>query len=145
MKVGLAADHGGYDLKEIIKDHLKEKNIEYIDYGTESTDSVDYPDYALKLGEAIKNEEVDTGIAICGTGIGMSIALNKVPGIRAAHCTDTFSARAARRHNNAHVLCLGARITGSEIAKDIVDNYLESSFDGGRHQRRIDKITEIER
>ncbi|WP_425538563.1 ribose 5-phosphate isomerase B [Microaceticoccus formicicus] len=145
MKLGIAADHGGYDLKEQIKKHVEAKGIEIIDYGTHSLESVDYPDYAYKLTTAVLGKEVDLGIAICGTGVGISIACNKVEGIRAAHCTDSFTARATRQHNDANIICLGGRITGIEIAKDIIDNFLESSFDGGRHQNRINKITAIEK
>lgn len=145
MKLGIAADHGGYDLKEQIKQHIEAKGIEIIDYGTHSLESVDYPDYAYKLTTAVLSKEVDLGIAICGTGVGISIACNKVEGIRAAHCTDSFTARATRQHNDANIICLGGRITGIEIAKDIIDNFLGSSFDGGRHQNRINKITAIEK
>lgn len=145
MKLGIAADHGGYDLKEQIKKHVEAKGIEIIDYGTHSLESVDYPDYAYKLTTAVLGKEVNLGIAICGTGVGISIACNKVEGIRAAHCTDSFTARATRQHNDANIICLGGRITGIEIAKDIIDNFLESSFDGGRHQNRINKITAIEK
>lgn len=145
MKLGIAADHGGYDLKEQLKQHIEAKGIEIIDYGTHSLDSVDYPDYAYKLTTGVLSKEVDLGIAICGTGVGISIACNKVEGIRAAHCTDSFTARATRQHNDANIICLGGRITGIEIAKDIIDNFLGSSFDGGRHQNRINKITAIEK
>lgn len=144
MKLGIASDHGGYELKEILKDHLSKKDIELVDYGTNSLESCDYPDYAKALAEGVVAGEVEMGIAICGTGVGISIACNKVKGIRAAHVTDTFTARAAREHNDANIICLGARITGVEIAKDIIDNFLLSSFQAGRHQKRIDKISEIE-
>lgn len=145
MKLGIAADHGGYDLKEQLKQHIEAKGIEIIDYGTHSLDSVDYPDYAYKLTTGVLSKEVDLGIAICGTGVGISIACNKVKGIRAGHCTDSYTARAIRKHNDVNVICLGGRITGIEIAKDIIDNFLSSSFDGGRHQNRINKITAIEK
>lgn len=145
MKLGIAADHGGYELKELIIDHLKSKGYELVDYGTNSNESVDYPDYASKLCQGILDKEVDQGIAICGTGIGISIACNKFPGIRAALCSDTFSARATRNHNDANILCLGARVLGQEIAKDIVDNFLQEDFQGGRHQARVEKIHLIEK
>lgn len=145
MKIGIASDHGGYELKELLIEYLEEKSYDMVDYGTDSPESVDYPDYAEKLCSGIISKEVDQGIAICGTGIGISIACNKIDGILAAHCTDTFSARAAKNHNNANVLCLGARISGVEIAKDIVDNFLASQFDGGRHERRVMKIKDLER
>lgn len=145
MKLGIASDHGGFELKEELKKHIEKKGIEIKDFGTHSLDSVDYPDYAKKLCTAILEGEVELGIAICGTGVGISIACNKVAGIRAAHCTDSFTARMVRNHNDANVICLGGRITGIEIAKDIIDNYLNSTFEGGRHQLRVDKITEIEK
>ncbi|SNR83567.1 ribose 5-phosphate isomerase B [Desulfurobacterium atlanticum] len=145
MKIALASDHGGYRLKETIKKFLEEENIEYIDFGTNSEESVDYPDFALKAAESIVKEETDRGIFICGTGIGISIAANKVPGIRAALCYNIFAAEMSRRHNNANVLALGGRVIGDELAKAIVKKWLETPFDGGRHERRINKISEIER
>ncbi|MGM0501238.1 MAG: ribose 5-phosphate isomerase B [Bacillota bacterium] len=140
MKLAIGSDHGGYDLKEEIKELLDEKGIQYEDFGTDSPESVDYPDYATPLAEAVAEGKYDKGILICGTGIGMSIAANKVPGIRAALCHDVFSARATREHNDSNILTMGARIIGSELAKAIVDAWLSTDFDGGRHQRRIDKI-----
>lgn len=145
MKLAIGCDHGGYNLKTAILEHLDKKGIEYKDFGCYSTESCDYPDFAEKVAEAIVNGECERGIIVCGTGIGISIAANKVPGIRAAHCTDTFSAKASRQHNDANILALGERITGVGLALDIVDAYLEAEFEGGRHQRRIDKITEIEK
>jgi ribose 5-phosphate isomerase B len=145
MKIAIGSDHGGYSLKmEIIK-HLENKNVEFKDFGTYETVSCDYPDYGHRVAEAIVNKEYNLGILVCGTGIGISIAANKVPGIRAAHCTDTFSGRAAREHNNANILCLGERITGPGLALDIVDSFLAGEFLGGRHATRVDKITEIEK
>lgn len=144
MKIGIGSDHGGFELKEILKDYLVEKGHSLVDVGCYSEDSVDYPDIGEDLCREVIEGNIDEAIAICGTGIGISIACNKVKGIRAAHVTDTFSARASKNHNNANVLCMGARITGVEIAKDIVDNYLESSFDHGRHERRVNKIMDIE-
>ena len=145
MKIALASDHGGYKLKETIKEFLKKENIEYIDFGAYSEESVDYPDFALKAAESIVKGETDRGIFICGTGIGISIAANKIPGIRAALCYNIFAAEMSRRHNNANVLALGGRVIGEELAKAIVKKWLETPFDGGRHERRINKISEIEK
>ncbi len=146
MKLALASDHGGFRLKSEIADFLKKSNINYQDIGTYSEESVDYPDYALKVAEAIVQGIFDFGIICCGTGIGVSIAANKVPGVRAALCQDTFSARMAREHNDANVLTLGQRVIGSGLAIDIVKTFLESGFrDEGRHGRRVEKIIEIEK
>ncbi len=145
MKVALACDHGGFRLKEVIKTYLEELNIEYVDYGTFSEESVDYPDFAYKAAKAVAAGEVDRGVFICGTGIGISIAANKVRGIRAALCYNIFAAEMSRRHNNANVLCLGGRVLGDELAKAIVKVWLETPFDGGRHERRVKKIAEIEK
>lgn len=144
MKIGIGSDHGGYELKEHIIEYFKEENIEYVDYGTYSTESVDYPDYGKKVGQAIMNGEVEKGIVICGTGIGISLAANKVKGIRCALCSDTYSARMSREHNDANALALGGRVLGRDLAKEIVGVWLKSEFAGGRHQRRVDKISEIE-
>lgn len=144
MKIGIGSDHGGYELKEQIKEYLDTQNIEYVDYGTKSTESVDYPDYGKKVGEAIVNGEVDRGIVICGTGIGISLAANKVKGIRCALCGDTYSARMSREHNNANALALGARVIGRDLALEIVSVWIKSEFAGGRHERRVNKIGEIE-
>lgn len=140
MKIAIASDHAGFDLKEILIEYLKEKGIEVLDKGPFSTDSVDYPDYAKLLTKDVLSKEADFGIGICGTGIGMNIACNKQKGIRAALCSDSLSARLTRQHNNANVLNLGARIIGVELAKDIVDNFLSGEFEAGRHQKRIDKL-----
>ena len=145
MRVVIASDHGGFNLKKVIIEHLKAKNIDYEDLGTFTEESVDYPDYGQAVGEAVASGKFDRGIIICGTGIGISIAANKVPGIRAALCGDCFSAKASREHNNANVLALGERVTGVEHAKMIVDIWLETEFSGGRHERRVNKIKEIER
>lgn len=144
MKIGIGSDHGGYELKDSIKKHLMEKNIEVVDYGTDSTESVDYPDFGRAVAEAVVSKEVDRGIIICGTGIGISIAANKVKGVRAALCTDSYSARMSMEHNNANVLALGARVLGEGLALDIVDTWIETKFQGGRHERRVNKISEIE-
>lgn len=144
MKIGIGSDHGGYELKEYIKEYFQEEGIEYIDYGTNSFESVDYPDYGRKVGEAIVSKEVHKGIVICGTGIGISLAANKVKGVRCALCGDTYSARMSREHNNANALALGARVLGKDLALEIVKIWLNSEFAGGRHERRVNKISEIE-
>lgn len=144
MKLGISSDHGGFELKEHIKEYLKEENIEYIDYGTYSLDSVDYPDYGEKLARALVEGEVDRGITICGTGIGISITCNKVKGIRCALVNDTFSARMSKEHNDANIIALGARVIGKDLAIELVSTWLNSKFAGDRHKRRIDKIAAIE-
>lgn len=140
LRIAIGSDHGGYEYKEQIVSHLKEKGYECVDVGTYSTDSCDYPVIARTVTTKITTGEADRGILICGTGIGMSIVANKVKGIRAALCGDTFSARASRSHNNSNVLCLGERVIGINLAMDIVDIWLESKFEGGRHQRRVDMM-----
>jgi len=144
MKIAISSDHGGYNLKEAVKEHLDELKIEYKDFGCNSCDSVDYPDFALPVAEAVARGEFDRGIVICGTGIGISIACNKVPGIRAALCSDTFSARACREHNDANILAMGERVIGKGLAMDIVDEFLKGEFQGGRHAIRVGKISSIE-
>lgn len=143
--IAIGCDHGGLNLKELIKKNLKEWGCEYKDFGTFSEESCDYPDIAKEAALAVRRGECEKGILICGTGIGMSIAANKVSGIRAAHVCDTFSAKMAREHNNAQIICLGERITGPAVAVEIVKAYLEAEFLGGRHQTRVDKIMEIEK
>lgn len=145
MKIAIGCDHGGYSLKQVILKHLQQENIEVKDFGCYDTSSCDYPDYALSVAEAVAAGEFDKGILVCGTGIGISIAANKVPGIRAAHLTDTFSAKACAQHNNANIIALGERIIGPGLAIDIVDAYLSASFEGGRHANRINKISDIEK
>ena len=137
-KCAIACDHGGYDLKEEIKARFSE--IEWFDLGADSIESVDYPDYGLKLADVIEAGDVDTGIAICGTGIGISIAANRSKAVRCGLCTDTTMARLTRQHNDANVLALGARIVGVEAAMDIVDVFLKTEFEGGRHARRVEKL-----
>ncbi|MFA5576899.1 MAG: ribose 5-phosphate isomerase B [Tissierellaceae bacterium] len=144
MKIGIGSDHGGFELKEYIRDYLDGIGVECIDYGTYSLDSVDYPDYGKKLAEAVVAKEVDRGIAICGTGIGISISCNKVKGIRCALCGDTYSARMSREHNDANILALGGRVVGKDLALEIVSAWLSAEFAGGRHERRVKKISEIE-
>ncbi|APM41010.1 ribose 5-phosphate isomerase B [Clostridium kluyveri] len=145
MKIALGSDHAGFPLKKEIIEHLRNKGLEFEDFGTFSEESCDYPDYALKVGEQVVNKNYDFGILVCGTGIGISIAANKIPGVRAALCGDTFSAHACREHNNANILAIGQRVVGVGLALDIVDNFLFTEFQGGRHQKRIDKIGEIEK
>ena len=145
MKIAIASDHGGYELKEELKKHLEERKIAYRDYGTDSTASVDYPDYAEKAAEGVLSGECTFGIVICGTGIGISIAANKIPGIRCAHCHDGYSAKMARAHNDANMLAFGARVIGTEMAKMIARIWLETPFEGGRHQRRVDMLSALER
>ena len=139
--IALGCDHGGYELKQEIIKYLEEKGLPYKDFGCDSTKSVDYPIYARKVGRAIQNGECDKGILICGTGIGISIAANKMKGIRAALCTDCFSAEATRLHNDANILALGGRVVGPGLAVKIVDTFLNTEFSHEeRHQRRIDLI-----
>ena len=145
MKIALGSDHGGLNLKKEIIKHLQEKGYEIKDFGTYTEDSCDYPDYGVKVAEEVAAKNFDFGIIVCGTGIGISISANKVPGIRAALCSDTFSAHATREHNNANILALGERVVGKGLALDIVDTFLNAKFQGDRHQRRIDKITDIEK
>lgn len=140
LKIAIGSDHGGFEYKEQILKRLQEQGFECFDVGTHSTDSCDYPIIARKVTEKIVSGVADRGILICGTGIGMSIVANKVKGIRAALCGDTFSARASRAHNNSNVLCLGERVIGINLAMDIVDIWLKSEFEGGRHQRRVDMM-----
>src|SRR5690554_5782077 len=128
MKIALGSDHGGYDLKEIIKNHLINNHHEIVDCGVNSNQSVDYPEYGFKVGKAVMDQEVDLGIVVCGTGIGISIAANKVKGIRAALCTDSYMAKMAREHNDANILALGARVVGQGLALDIVDSFLATPF-----------------
>lgn len=146
-KIGIAADHAGKDLKQLIGEFVRLKNFEVIDYGVDpsSDKSVDYPDYAAILAEHVASGEVDRGILICGTGIGMCISANKIPGIRAATVTDEFSARMSRAHNDANVLCLGSRVLNPHRATDLVNIWLDTAFEGHRHQGRIDKIRALER
>lgn len=144
MKIALGCDHGGFTLKEELKTYIEELGYECQDFGTYSAESVDYPDYAEKVAKAVVAGEYDRGILICGTGIGIGIAANKINGIRAALCHDTFSARASREHNNANVLTMGERVIGPGLARDIVKIWLETDFLGGRHGRRVDKISALE-
>ncbi len=142
--IALGCDHGGYELKQEIKKYLDEKGIEYKDYGCDSLDSVDYPVYAKKVAHAILDGECEKGILICGTGIGISITANKFKGIRAAVCTDCFTAEATRLHNDANILCMGGRVTSEEDAVKFADIFLNTPYEGGRHENRVSMITDIE-
>ena len=144
MKIALGSDHAGYSLKEEIKKYLDLKEIPFIDFGTFKIDSSDYPEFAYKVGNAIASVECDRGILICGTGIGMSITANKVRGIRASLCHDELTAEMARRHNDANVLCMPADLLGEEVVERVVEVWLSTPFDGGRHERRVNKISEFE-
>lgn len=144
MTIAIGSDHGGLLLKEEIKKHLSQQGISVEDFGTYSEESVDYPDFAQKVSEAVISEKCKRGILVCGTGIGISIAANKVAGIRAALCSDSFSARMSREHNDANILCLGERVLGQGLALEIVDVWLKASFAGGRHENRVKKIHQIE-
>lgn len=144
MKIAIACDHGGFELKQAVISHLNGQGYEVKDFGCFSTESVDYPDYAYPVAKSVANKEYDRGILICGTGIGMSIAANKVKGVRCALCHDVFSAHATREHNDSNVLAMGARVIGAGLALDIVDTWLNCDFTGGRHSSRIEKITLIE-
>ncbi|MHC8514393.1 ribose 5-phosphate isomerase B [Sporosarcina sp. ITBMC105] len=144
MKIAISSDHGGNNLRREIMDLLSELGLEYVDFGPDSDASVDYPDYAVPVAHGVAKGEFDKGILICGTGIGMSIAANKVKGIRCALVHDVFSAKATRGHNDSNVLAMGERVIGPGLAREIVTAWLDTSFEGGRHQRRIAKLTELE-
>ncbi len=142
--IGIGSDHGGFELKGHIIKYLENKGIEFKDYGTYNENSVDYPDCAAPVCRAVQNGEIENGILICGTGIGISMAANKYKGIRAALCSDVYSAKMAKQHNNAQIICLGGRVTGRELAFMIVDTWLDTEFEGGRHCDRIAKIHAVE-
>jgi len=145
MKIGIGSDHAGFKLKKLILEYFKEEGISHIDYGTNSTESVDYPDFIFLVAKAVAEQKVDRGIVICGSGIGASIVANKIKGIRAARCENEYVARYSRLHTDANVLALGERVVGTEIAVSIVKEWLNTGFEGGRHQRRLDKIAELEK
>src|SRR4051795_5764812 len=145
MKVAIASDHGGINIRKEIISLMEEMDIEYVDLGCECSTSVDYPDYALPVAEMVAKGEVERGILICGTGIGMSIAANKVKGIRCALVHDTFSAKATRAHNDSNILAMGERVIGPGLARDIAQIWLTGEFEGGRHAGRVGKITEYEK
>jgi ribose 5-phosphate isomerase B len=144
MKIAIGADHAGYELKEKIKAHLQQQGHELTDEGTVSNDSVDYPDFAAKVAHEVKNKRADYGVLVCGSGIGMTIAANKVHGIRAANLNNVVEAQLSREHNNANVAAFGARLVKENDAMKIVDTFLNTKFAGGRHERRVEKIAELE-
>ncbi len=145
MKVGFGCDHVAIEMKEILMQHLTERGYECVDYGCyDPAVKVNYPEYGQKVAEAIVNGEVEKGVLICGTGIGISLAANKVPGIRAAVCSEPYSARLTVQHNNANIIAMGARVVGTELAKMIVDSFFDAQFEGGRHATRVDMISAIE-
>lgn len=144
MIIAIGCDHGGINLKEDIKKAITDLGHTFLDFGTFDEKSVDYPDYAKAVALAIKNSEAEKGVLICGTGIGISIAANKIKGIRCAHCTDVFSAEMTVRHNDANIIALGGRITSNKDAYEIVKTFLSNNFEGERHQKRLDKIAKIE-
>lgn len=144
MKIAIAADHGGFELKGVIIEHLTKKGHEVINLGTDTPDSVDYSDYAEKCAETVLSGDVSFGIVVCGTGIGISIAANKINGIRCALCHSPETAALAKQHNNANIISLGGRTTSDELALKIVDSFMDAEFEGGRHQRRVDKIMALE-
>ena len=145
MLLALASDHGGFALKQEVKKHLDSRGIAYKDFGCYDESSCDYPDMALPACDAVVSGECECALLFCGTGIGISMAANKVNGIRACACSDAFSAKFTRVHNDANALCLGGRVVGAGLACELVDLFLDTPFEGGRHQKRIDKLTEIER
>src|SRR4051812_15887251 len=141
MRIAIVSDHAAYDMKALLADHLREQGHDVLDLGTNSTDSVDYPDFGYRMGEAIASGRAETGVALCGSGIGISIAVNRNPACRCALVSDGLSARLAREHNDSNVLALGARLIGIDTAKDCLAQFLATPFAGGRHQRRVDKLT----
>jgi len=145
VKIAISSDHGGNNLRREIMELLDELQIQYEDFGPQTTDSVDYPDYAKPVAEAVASGEFERGILICGTGIGMSIAANKVKGIRCALVHDVFSAKATRCHNDSNILAMGERVIGPGLAREIVAAWLNTDFEGGRHTRRVEKISELEK
>lgn len=143
MLIAIASDHGGFELKETIKKHLRERGEKFVDLGTNSTESVDYPVFGKACAEAVASGKAEMGIVVCGTGIGISIAANKVKGIRCGLCTSVEMASLTRRHNNANILALGGRTTEPELAIEIVDTFLDTEFEGGRHKRRTDMLDDM--
>ena len=143
-KIAIASDHAGYDLKQNLIIFLKKEGVIAEDYGPHNSNSVDYPDYGIKLAQAIVKKEMERGIIICGTGIGMSIVVNRFPGIRGTLCGDIFSAKLCREHNDSNILILGGRVVGTGLANEIAKTWMNTPFEGGRHQRRLDKINQID-
>ena len=144
MKIAMGNDHTAIEMKNAIKAHLEERGYEVLDLGTNSTESCDYPVYGEKVGRAVADGEADLGITICGTGVGISLAANKVKGVRACVCSEPYTAMLSRMHNDSNVLAFGARVVGVEMAKMIADAWLDAEFEGGRHQRRVDMVMDIE-
>ena len=142
--IAIGSDHGGYALKQEIMKHLEDRGLEYIDFGTYSSDSCDYPQYGAAVGRAVASGSCERGILICGTGIGISISANKIHGVRAALCGDCFSAEMTRRHNDANIVAFGARVVGPGLALKIVDTFLDTEFEGGRHARRVEQMMALE-
>jgi len=142
--IAVGSDHGGFELKERVIAFLKEEKHIVTDFGTTSDNSVDYPDFADKVSKSVSQDRHNFGILICGTGVGMDMSANKIRGIRAANCTNTTMARLSRQHNDANILCIGARTVGEVLAKDIIISFLSSEFEGGRHKRRVNKINKLE-
>lgn len=142
-KLSIASDHAGFKMKEVLYNFLTLRGCNVLNLGTNNTDSVDYPEFAFKVVRSIKNKETDAGILICGTGVGMAMAANRFPGIRAVSCIDIFTARMSRLHNNANILALGERLIGEDLAKEIVLTWLDTDFEGGRHQRRLALLDEL--
>lgn len=145
MKIGIGNDHAAVEMKKEITEFLTEKGYEVVNFGTDSCESCDYPEYGQKVAEAVASKDVDLGILICGTGVGISLAANKVKGIRAVVCSEPCTAKLSREHNNTNILAFGARIIGSEVAKTIVETWLNAEFAGGRHQKRVDMLMDIEK
>lgn len=145
MIIGIGNDHVAVDLKDEIKEHLESKGYKVIDYGTNTYERANYPEYGLKVAESLVKGDIDKGILICGTGVGISLSANKVPGVRAVVCSEPYTAKLSVQHNNANILAFGARVVGSELAKMIVDEFLNAKFEGGRHKDRVDMIRDIEK
>lgn len=144
MRVAVASDHAGFELKQMVADHLRAAGHDVVDLGTDDTTSVDYPDFGAAIGKEVVSDRVELGVAVCGSGIGICIAANKIPGVRAATVHDVTSARLTRLHNDANVMCLGERFIGPQVALDAVDAFVTTGFEGGRHSRRVDKIASLE-
>lgn len=144
-KLSIASDHAGFELKENVVAYLRIKGVEFEDFGPVNSDRVDYPDYGIQVAKAILDKKVNRGIVICGTGVGMSIVVNRFPGIRGTLCSDVYTAKMCREHNDSNILIMGGRVIGMGLAEEIVKTWLETPFEGGRHQDRLDKIEEIDR
>ncbi len=144
-KLAIASDHAGFELKESILAFLRNKGVELEDFGPVNSDRVDYPDYGISIAQAILQKKVDRGIVICGTGVGMSIVVNRFPGIRGTLCSDLYTTKMCREHNDSNILIMGGRVIGKGLAEEIVDTWLNTAFEGGRHQKRLDKIEDIDR